>query len=56
VRTFAAALSIALAVVTLRAATPPVLTESLVGRQVFPTSNWWNADITAAPVDARSSP
>ena len=30
------------------------LTDSLAGRQVFPVSNWWNADISAAPVDARS--
>jgi hypothetical protein len=30
------------------------LTESLAGRQVFPVSNWWNADISAAPVDVRS--
>jgi hypothetical protein len=44
----------AAAMVSLRAATPPVLTESLAGRQVFPVSNWWNADITAAPVDPRS--
>jgi hypothetical protein len=47
--------SIVFAVVTLHAAAPPVLNESLVGRQVFPVSNWWNADITAAPVDARSA-
>ena len=55
VRTFAAAVSIAVAVVTLRAAAPPVLTEPLIGRQVFPAGNWWNTDITAAPVDARSA-
>ena len=30
------------------------LTESLAGRQVFPVSNWWNTDISAAPVDPRS--
>jgi hypothetical protein len=42
------------AIVSLRAATAPVLTESLAGRQVFPVSNWWNADITSAPVDPRS--
>ena len=41
------------AVVT--AAAPPVLLESLVGRQVFPVTNWWNQDISAAPVDARSA-
>jgi len=31
------------------------LTEPLAGRQVFPVSNWWNADISGAPVDARSA-
>jgi hypothetical protein len=36
------------------AAAPPVLLEPLNGRQVFPASNWWNQDISAAPVDARS--
>jgi hypothetical protein len=33
----------------------PVLNEPLTGRQVFPVSNWWNQDITAAPVDPRSA-
>lgn len=32
-----------------------VLLESLNGRQVFPTNNWWNLDISAAPVDPRSA-
>ena len=50
-----AALSLVASVVVLQAAAPPVLTESLVGRQVFPTSNWWNTDVTSAPVDARSA-
>ena len=36
-------------------AAPPVLNESLAGRQVFPASNWWNLDISSAPVDARSA-
>ena len=31
------------------------LTEPLAGRQVFPVSNWWNADISIAPVDVRSA-
>jgi len=31
------------------------LIEPLAGRQVFPGSNWWNADISTAPVDARSA-
>jgi hypothetical protein len=30
------------------------LTESLVGRQVFPATNWWNLDISSAPVDPSS--
>jgi hypothetical protein len=33
----------------------PVLIESLNGRQVFPTSNWWNLDVSVAPVDPRST-
>jgi hypothetical protein len=50
-----AVVSLVASVVVLQAAAPPVLTESLVGRQVFPTSNWWNTDVTSAPVDARSA-
>jgi hypothetical protein len=37
------------------AAAPPVLEGSLVGRQVFPTTNWWNADVSAAPLDPNSA-
>ncbi len=37
------------------AALPPALTGSLDGRQVFPRSNWWNLDISSAPVDAASA-
>jgi hypothetical protein len=55
VRTFVVSLAVAGTVVALRAAAPPVLNESLVGRQVFPTSNWWNADVSAVPVDPRSA-
>jgi hypothetical protein len=55
VRTFTAAVALAGAVVVVQAAAPPVLNEPLVGRQVFPTSNWWNADVSAVPVDARSA-
>ena len=36
------------------AATPPVLNESLAGRSVFSPVNWWNADVSGAPVDPRS--
>ena len=43
------------AVVTIvTAAAPPVLTEPLAGRQVFSPANWWNLDISQAPVDAKS--
>ena len=45
-------LAAALSVTLLQAA--PALNESLAGRQVFPTSNWWNQDISAAPVDPQS--
>jgi hypothetical protein len=48
------ALCLAAAAVVVAAA-PPVLTEPLVGRQVFPTNNWWNTDISLAPVDPQSS-
>src|SRR5689334_22631188 len=32
-----------------------VIDEDLSSRQVFPTSNWWNLDIHAAPVDSNSA-
>jgi hypothetical protein len=32
-----------------------VLLEPLTGRQVFPINNWWNLDVSAAPVDPRSA-
>ena len=32
-----------------------MLTGSLAGRQVFPRSNWWNQDISNAPVDPSSA-
>lgn len=54
-RSFLTFAALAGAVVTLQGATPPVLDEALSGRQVFPTSNWWNADVTAVPVDPRSA-
>src|SRR4051794_2027905 len=37
------------------ATTAPVLNEPLAGRQVFTAGNWWNVDISAAPVDPRST-
>jgi hypothetical protein len=39
----------------MRAAAPPVVNEPLVGRQVFPVTNWWNTDVSSAPVDPRSA-
>ena len=42
-----------LAVVVLSAA--PVLLEDLTGRQVFPTTNWWNLDVSSAPLDPQSA-
>lgn len=32
-----------------------VLNDPLGGRQLFPVSNWWNQDISAAPVDSNSN-
>ena len=37
------------------AAAPPVLTGSLGTRQVLPRSNWWNLDISQAPLDPASA-
>jgi hypothetical protein len=37
------------------AGAPPVLLGSLAGRQVLPVNNWWNLDISQAPVDPRSA-
>ena len=54
-RTSVAAVSLVCAVAIVQAATPPVLNEPLGGRQVFPATNWWNTDITSAPVDVRSA-
>lgn len=39
----------------LQAALPPVLLEPLAGRRLFPSTNWWNEDVSAAPVDPRSA-
>ena len=37
------------------AAAAPVLEDSLVGRQVFTPGNWWNLDVSAAPLDSNSA-
>ena len=34
--------------------TPAQLEGSLVGRQVFPVDNWWNIDVSRAPIDPGS--
>jgi hypothetical protein len=49
------AVACAAAIAAVSAAAPPVLLEPLNGRQVFPVSNWWNQDVSTAPVDARSA-
>ena len=54
-RTFAVSAAVAGAVAVVNAAAPPVLNESLIGRQVFPSTNWWNVDVTAVAVDSRSA-
>jgi hypothetical protein len=53
-RTRLAILTTLITLATVEAAAPPVLLEPLAGRQVFPVNNWWNQDISTAPVDARS--
>jgi hypothetical protein len=54
-RTPAVAFVAVAAVAVLSAAAPPVLLESLVGRQIFPATNWWNQDVSAAPLDSNSA-
>ena len=33
----------------------PVLNEPLTGRQLFPATNWWNLDVSTAPLDPQSN-
>ena len=33
---------------------PVVLTDDFGGRQLFPADNWWNQDISTAPIDQQS--
>ena len=54
-RTAAVAAFATVAVVVVSAAASPVLLESLAGRQVYPATNWWNQDVSAAPVDPNSA-
>lgn len=51
----AAAIAVAGLSVLAGAQSGPVLLEPLSGRQVFPPDNWWNLDVSSAPVDPRSS-
>jgi hypothetical protein len=55
VRTFLFAALTTATVALVSAAAPPDLGGSLAGRQVFPRSNWWNLDISQAPVDPSSA-
>jgi hypothetical protein len=56
VRTALLATVLATATIALvSAAAPPAVTGSLDGRQVFPNTNWWNLDISLAPLDPNSA-
>jgi hypothetical protein len=46
---------LAAATTLVSAALPPALLGTLDGRQVFPRWNWWNLDISRAPVDPASA-
>jgi hypothetical protein len=50
----AAALTIA-TVALVRGAVPPQPGGTLAGRQVFPRDNWWNVDVSRAPIDPNSA-
>lgn len=50
----AAALTVTI-VVAVSAALPPALGGTLAGRQVYPLNNWWNLDISKAPLDPNSA-
>ena len=50
----AAALTIA-TVALVRGAVPPQPGGTLAGRQIFPRDNWWNVDISRAPLDPGSA-
>jgi len=42
-------------VAVVSAALPPVLGGTLAGRPVFPPDNWWNVDVSKAPLDSNSA-
>jgi len=55
-RTALLAGALATATVTLAgAAMAPVVGGTLGGRRVYPATNWWNLDISQAPIDSRSA-
>ena len=54
-RIYSALAGALIAFATAQAVPAPVLNEPLGSRQVFPLTNWWNEDISAAPVDTRSA-
>lgn len=49
------ALTLSTTLLVAAAAAPPELGGSLGGRQVFPPNNWWNLDISQAPLDPNSA-
>jgi len=53
-RPFALALALGSATLIAAAGAPPELEGALGTRQVFPVSNWWNQDISGAPIDGLS--
>lgn len=52
---FLTAAAVLLSGAVLAAALPPVISGPLPARQVFSAANWWNQDISRAPLDPNSS-
>ena len=50
-----AAMLLVACVAVVTAAALPEVGGSLAGRQVFPRTNWWNLDLSRAPIDANSA-
>jgi hypothetical protein len=55
VRTFLFVALTTATVALVSAGAAPAVGGSLAGRQVFPRTNWWNLDVTRAPVDPSSA-
>jgi hypothetical protein len=49
-----ATLTVVASVVAVALPPAPTINEPLTGRQVFPPDNWWNLDVSRAPVDQNS--